>query len=50
MKDDYTRPQGKWEAYDGYCKCSICGKFNVHANNFCPNCGADMRVKNELKF
>lgn len=43
------RLKGKWEADEGYCKCSICGKLNVHANDFCPNCGADMRVKNELK-
>ena len=24
-------------------KCSVCGHESSDANNFCPNCGADMR-------
>jgi len=24
-------------------KCSICGKEKQYKDNFCPNCGADMR-------
>jgi rRNA maturation endonuclease Nob1 len=28
-------------------KCSICGKEKQYKDNFCPNCGADMRRKEE---
>ena len=49
------RPQGEWIILDrndrfkiGNYKCNLCGyKFPVPdelAKNFCPNCGADMRV------
>lgn len=41
--------KGKWE-YDHWCefKCSVCGAFSKSEpyrgrENFCPNCGADMR-------
>ena len=27
---------------NGY-RCSECGEFNGYNDNFCPNCGADMR-------
>lgn len=34
---------GEWIAdVDGY-TCSECGVFNTDDDNFCPNCGADMR-------
>lgn len=53
-----NRPQGKWiKEYKDF-KCSLCGKIAYSWNNhgtyiqiksdFCPHCGADMRVKNEL--
>ena len=29
-------------------KCSLCGEELYWLANFCPNCGADMRDKNEL--
>ena len=31
--------------YEGDAKCSVCGKsfINILGENFCPNCGADMR-------
>lgn len=28
-------------------KCSICGKEKQYKDNFCPNCGADMREVKE---
>jgi len=47
--------RGEWlnvtDSYHWYGKCSICGEeFVVDAYyaggmNFCPNCGADMRLK-----
>ena len=27
-------------------KCSLCGYISVEDRNFCPNCGADMRLQN----
>lgn len=42
------RPQGKWikigEIGLAY-KCDKCDEVNVIPENFCPNCGADMRGK-----
>lgn len=46
------RPQGKWikthEDGHGYWvgTCSNCGKYSMEVRNFCPNCGADMKGKN----
>ena len=44
------RPQGKWiykQVAGGICNeypyCSVCKIVNDTADNFCPNCGADMR-------
>lgn len=59
-EDCNKRPQGEWifekannEHTDGYI-CSMCGQ-SFHTKvpyfseyNFCPKCGADMRVKDEL--
>lgn len=28
-------------------KCSVCGKRQMRKTNFCPNCGADMKEKNQ---
>lgn len=47
------RKNGKWipsvdrwgdivTTVEGY-TCSECGSFNTDKDNFCPNCGADMR-------
>ena len=42
------RPQGKWICEYRTCKCSVCGFATViDTYNFCPNCGADMRGKEE---
>ena len=53
------RPKGEWielpKAFDSKelpCKCSICEHILSFINfypksNFCPNCGADMRGKEE---
>lgn len=29
------------------CECSECGTICEQESNFCPNCGADMRIKDE---
>ena len=51
------RPQGEWE-HDklfGECAyvCSFCHTIwtssEIQNMHYCPTCGADMRVKNELK-
>lgn len=50
---DTTNDFAEWIDVNGdgsIMKCSKCGeKVCCKGNNFCPNCGADMRVKNELK-
>ena len=42
-------PKGHWidrEEYDAdRWKCSECGRTEQYQENFCPNCGADMRDK-----
>ena len=47
------RPHGKWVSNHSpfsfmNCgrSCSICGKTVEFSENFCPNCGADMRESN----
>jgi hypothetical protein len=42
------RPHGKWLAVDrlGWGKCSNCGEY-CDTDNFCANCGADMREDSE---
>ena len=35
---------GKWKVTPVYIKCSECGEsFMLIPQNYCPNCGADMR-------
>ena len=48
--------RGKWEKHDASLvwnscglyasayKCNKCGGLNIAETNFCPNCGADMRI------
>lgn len=47
-----ARPTGEWIREDKvHSKCSLCGfKYADYGIlfNFCPDCGADMRVKDEL--
>lgn len=52
------RPHGEWELVHplqendtGDYKCSVCGwgGFVIKPTNYCPYCGAEMRVKDELK-
>ena len=46
---DMERPTGKWiKAQGGYVRCNLCHKAGCFGYNFCPNCGAEMRVKDEL--
>ena len=45
--------QGEWIEiyYDNmprFWDCSVCKERNTFPSDFCPNCGADMRDKNEL--
>lgn len=46
------RPHGAWIPCkdDNFCKCSECKQIvmSEERSNFCPNCGADMRVSKEL--
>ena len=45
------RPKGKWISNGGHDginfgrHCSLCNKTVEFSENFCPNCGADMRGK-----
>ena len=45
------RKKGKWEPFDfPWFRCSECGaerENEIFMENFCPNCGADMREANE---
>ena len=43
------RPQGEWQLHGMIYYCSECGhECGESGDNFCGNCGADMRVKDEL--
>ncbi len=40
----YGRPQGEWELHGMIYYCSNCGHYcGESGDNFCGNCGADMR-------
>lgn len=44
-KTNYARQQGEWldnDREDTYRRCSICNEL-VEKDNYCGNCGADMR-------
>ena len=42
LKDQ--RPQGEWKLHGMIYYCSVCGHdYEQGGNNFCGNCGADMR-------
>lgn len=47
-KGEWIADIDKWgdvvTTVNGY-TCSKCGAFNSDKDNFCPNCGADMRGK-----
>lgn len=46
LMDLRPRPQGEWKIggkTTHYHYCSICGKDGDFQDNFCRNCGADMR-------
>lgn len=57
-KMDDVRPvvRGRWISHDfvdmgkgrytGSVECSVCHRFLPMKENFCPNCGANMREKN----
>jgi len=38
-----------FNALDGTARysCPVCKELELRKTNFCPNCGADMRKKNE---
>ena len=38
---------GRWLNKGRKICCSVCGRTNFAAPNFCPNCGADMREEKE---
>ena len=48
-KTNFTRPQGEWELAGMIYYCSECGHYcEQGGNNFCGNCGADMRTKKRM--
>ena len=52
-KGEWIADVDKWgdevTTVNGY-TCSKCGMFNSDKDNFCPNCGADMREIPEQTF
>ena len=41
--------RGRWIPVDNghHVRCSECGRCGFASDNFCPNCGADMRGKDD---
>lgn len=47
-KRDYARPTGEWQLHGMIYYCSECGhECGESGDNFCGNCGADMRGGNK---
>lgn len=52
-KKSFERPQGEWlwlgfdDGDSRRWSCSLCGRGVKNQENFCPNCGADMRGDKE---
>ena len=47
-RKDAERPKGEWivrEDEPMNYECPFCGELNCCKGNFCPDCGADMRGK-----
>lgn len=43
--DVVERKRGEWKVNSVYIKCSVCGEaFMLIPQNYCPNCGAEMRT------
>lgn len=48
IADGLARPQGEWKLHGMIYYCSVCGHdYEQGGNNFCGNCGADMRGEEE---
>ena len=43
------RPQGEWidDDFVGQYRCSECDYYAIDEYDYCPNCGADMRGKDD---
>ncbi len=50
-KTNYSRPQGEWKTptsiFKGNYFCNNCNGFVIDKSKYCPNCGAEMRGKEE---
>lgn len=54
-KEAYKRPKGEWIIDGHHIRCNRCNEYTCDTdregdkipNNFCPNCGADMRGGHE---
>ena len=46
-RGSYTNTKDDYEWYARMHTCDLCGKSWMGDTNFCPNCGADMRGKDE---
>lgn len=45
-QDSCKRKKGNWIDIGSLsCRCSNCGCKNIRETDYCPNCGADMRGK-----
>ena len=43
LSDVVERKKGKWIKRGKIFQCSECEKFSITQDNYCANCGADMR-------
>ena len=50
-KQNFERPQGEWipnytsQFFNPGRSCNLCGKIVEFSENYCPNCGAQMKKK-----